>query len=173
MAEAIEKAKKTVHGSYYGAPTYNVHVPAATRNNSASQATQAEKTPEKENEQNLAEVSLPFAVPGGFKDINIDFKLKTNDKGEHVITNTEEISKAMQKIVNGLVQDALAAKSPSEKKSQARTAPNEEEMNEHVNVKKEAVTSTPPQTQKSQAGDARLAYDARWMSVSYHDLRTG
>lgn len=148
-------------------PTPTSTTPSAATSSNARTSATANVKSGKEDKTIIIDLPLPFAIQGGQKDIHITFDLGKNDKGETVILNKNG------KSFDATLMEAISAElggNSSENKGKATTVTVDEaeivEKKEENVQKKNVTVNTQVMKQQSQMTDARLEYDARWVTVS-------
>lgn len=141
--------------------------PAPSRGNASTPSSNNVVQPAKEDKTCIIDVPLPFAIPGGQKDIHLTFDIGTNEKGETVILNHNGASASIAEAIQAAFKEASSASTA--KASPAATATAATPRSDKATTVSEdetAVQPVKPVQQKSQMVDARMQYDARWMNVS-------
>lgn len=158
LERAVENARRAAGASAGTSST----TPATSGGNASTPSSNNVTQQAKEDKTCIIDVPLPFAIPGGQKDIHLTFDIGTNEKGETVILNRDGASASIAEAIQAAFKKASSASSTAAapaatpKSDKATTVSEDENVVQAVNAVQ----------QKSQMVDARMQYDARWMNVS-------
>ncbi|KAK9900518.1 hypothetical protein P389DRAFT_13764 [Cystobasidium minutum MCA 4210] len=188
LERAIENVRKLIPSSTMeSSPPLAAAAPAtkASHGTSVSKLTAGE--PKDQDRSYIVDVPLPFAIPGGQKDIHLTFDIGTNAKGENVVLNRDGAGVALSEAIQAAVKEAVAsaaaataagtvAAAPATGKTNDKattvSADEEEDVKQNAKgeIKETEGNATQSSGQQSLMKDARLMYDASWMNdVTFGD----